>query len=172
MNAERAVLGMATLFGELPQDFERRSLTEEWPLLADEFRAFVALGLTVPLKLNHDAILLSRGGMLPSVGTVRHMRLIEGHPTVPDGILALADLDEGDIADSILADLRRERWGMSLGTTAVFDTARWGAARVIREVSLTLSPAFDRCRVIGVGVEAVSRWELVTGETVATGAPT
>jgi hypothetical protein len=62
--------------------------------------------------------------------------------------------------------LERDDWGMSVGTSRLWSAEAWRAITVVHEVSLTLSPALEQARVIGVGEAALARWELLTGETL------
>ena len=152
-DASRLFCGFGTTF-EQPGDWSR-----------DAFSRWVGLRLGLPVQLGHDLVVTS-AGVVREVGQVTDCALIDKSPIHPPGLLVLGHLHPGVVGDRVLADMRspgrhRRRWGLSI------------AARVLRadghavlvmptELSLTLTPAHERARVLGVGDDARGVWELLT----------
>jgi phage head maturation protease len=129
---------------------------------------WLASGMGVPLRVDHQGTVTSRG-IVDTVGAARRFRA-DGY-----GLLTLLELDDehGYLADSVR---RGWLWGLSGGyadlTTdppnhrphehalvrhlVVRDFAVLDAA--LTEVSLTDQPSDPNCRVLGVGDEALELW--------------
>jgi hypothetical protein len=162
----RAVCGVATVFGRRPVDFDRRPPEERHRVFqAADFRAFVDIGLGLPLMIEHQVVFTPHG-LLPSIGTIKRLSIIEGHPTVPDCLLALGEVSVGEVGYSALQALDEGGWGMSVRAAEYWSSNAWVSGWSVLEVSLTRSPAIEGARVIGVGADAVRRWELLTGESI------
>jgi hypothetical protein len=125
------------------------------------------LEMPVPLMLNHGPVFNSRG-VMDSIGTVERFAAVQ-YP-IP-GLLILAEVgDAAGFGDSILRDIAKSlsfeyfdpTWSFSVG--ALWD----GEDQVIlREISLTKSPAYVDARLLAVGKEALETFELLTEERAA-----
>jgi hypothetical protein len=85
------------------------------------------------------------------LGRVSHFAIVDSAPPIPSGIVCLAFCDDNSIGRGVFeAVARGDLWAFSLGGN--------GTA----EVSLTGRPAYENCRVVGYGWEALAAWELLT----------
>ncbi len=115
----------------------------------------------IPLLVDHGP-LINSWGVTPSVGTARWFAPV----TYPvRGLLCLAEIDFADgwgvsLLHDITSILHQKWlpavWGMSVGAYLTED------AVLPHEVSLTRRPAFEDARVLAVGADALSTWELLT----------
>jgi hypothetical protein len=155
----RAVTGLATVF-------DVRSRTgNAWSV--DHFDLVLGLELPVPLMLDHGPLIAS-WGFVDSVGMVERFGAVE-YPT--PGLLILAEIGDADgYGDAILRDIAKSLsfeyfapvWSFSVG--GLWD----GEDQVIlREVSLTKTPAYSDAKVLSVGESAVETWELLTEKKVS-----
>ena len=156
MNADpsRLVCGLATCFGVRSHDgrlFRR-----------EEFDAWLRLESAVPLRVDHAPLAIETNGtFILDVGVAR--RFCPVHRPV-DGLLTLAEIDQGPWGDALLEDLllHQDRqpwlpgWGMSLGALHIR-----GLAALPFELSLTTQPGFADARVLGVGPQAQATWDLL-----------
>jgi hypothetical protein len=157
-NSSRAICGFATLFGV------RSANGYLWQ--AEQFQRFVDLQIGVPLRVDHGSLITNRG-CLRYIGIARYFAAVE---SPAPGLLCVAELDHDDFGfgDQVIADLvamTSQRWlpaswGMSIGARYTEDMI------VPYEVSITQSPGFEDARILGVGPEALSTWELLTGSAV------
>jgi hypothetical protein len=160
---ERLGVGIATCFGVRSHDGHL------WH--REEFDAWLALEAAVPLRVDHAVLAIeSNGTFIRDVGAARMFCPV----TRPvDGLLTLAEIDQGPWGDALLEDLllHQERqpwlpgWGMSLGALHIR-----GEAGLPFELSLTTQPGFADARVLGVGPQAQATWDLLT-EPILNGAP-
>jgi hypothetical protein len=163
INPDRALIGLATVFGV-------RSPHDGRIWYRHNFEAFLALGVAIPLRLEHGS-LISGSGVIKYVGTARHFRAV----TYPaDSLLVLAELDDDAVGfgDELLADLDSminmsylpPGWAFSIGANCVDDMV------VPFEISVTQSPAFPDAKILAVGPDAIDAWTLLTERcTVADG---
>jgi hypothetical protein len=156
----RVVCGIGTVYGQ-PSPNDGRS----WS--AAQFDEFVSLEVGLPLRVDHG-ILLNSHGVIASVGTVRRFQ----HITFPTkGLLILAEIGSAEgFGDQLLSDLTSmtqqswlpQTWGLSVGALLAEDGAVWPY-----EFSICRRPAFSDCKILGVGVEAINVWDLLTERQVA-----
>jgi hypothetical protein len=155
INPDRAVLGLATLFGV-------RSPHRGLIWYRHNFQRFLDLGFAVPLRLEHGSLINSRG-VLKYVGCARYFQAV----TQPaDGLLTLVELDDdaAGFGTELLSDLERmistsylpPGWGFSIGARMIDDLV------VPYEISLTQRPAFPDAAVLEVGPRAVEGWLRLT----------
>jgi hypothetical protein len=164
INIDRLICGLAA-------PYEQPAVDDGtvWP--QDSLRCFAESAIELPLKWSHAFAYVpaprrfgSYVGVvqepLDTIGRAFRFASVTGEGW--SGMLALAEVDEGDWHDGLLAMIRRrEVTGLSLGSDATVDFA-WPT-----ELSIGLKPAFDSARIVGVGEAALSRWELLTGEPAA-----
>lgn len=149
MNPDQLVCGYVVVFGEPSKDGRPAEH------LDDGYRALVAVGAGLPLLVDHLPAVTPRG-VHPFYGQVVDLALVTTIPGLPAGIVGLVQVDADDFGDSLIAAVRSgQLWAFSLG----------GNGRP--EVSLTSRPAFASCRVLGLGADALSAWELLSGDRVA-----
>ena len=90
------------------------------------------------MRVNHLPVITSSGAY--DEGRVSHLRIVDGPPPIPSGVLCLAELDENDVGlDVFEAVVRGQLWAFSLG----------GNGRA--EISLTGNPAFQELPSRGMG---------------------
>lgn len=173
MNPERAVVGMATVFGEP----DRKEGTV-W--CAEQFAGLIASQMGVEMWVNH----LPPGDPLSLgvVGTWRAFAAIDAFEDQPAGLLTLGDFGHSPRAQDLMERVqqaydplsRNGRWGLSV-TAADASADEDGSDLRLKEISLTQEtfgprgefksgPAFERARVIGVGPYALDVWRLLTGQ--------
>jgi hypothetical protein len=156
------ITGLATVF-----DQPGLGGTPPWP--AKAFQRFVDLSTSVPVKLDHLPIAMaySNGQIITSVGRAFDFAIVPEAST-PAGLLAMARLDEGDLGDALLAEIRRglqpwaeQRWALSVG-----GKERSGPAGQLvwpLELSLTRDPAYPDALILAVGADAARVFELLAG---------
>jgi hypothetical protein len=154
IDPSRAICGIATCFGVPSQTGNAWSV--------DHFDLVLELEMPVPLKLNHGPIFNS-WGLTDSLGTVERFAAVQ-YPA--EGVLIRGEIGDADgFGDSILRDIAKSlsfeyfdpTWSFSVG--ALWD----GEDQVIlREISLTKTPAYPDARVLGVGSEAVELFAMLT----------
>jgi hypothetical protein len=119
------------------------------------------LELAVPLRYDHDRIFDLRG-LAYDLGAIERYAIVD-YPT--SGLLILGQIAENGYSDSVLRDVQKTLsfeffspiWGLSIaGLWDGEDQA------IIREISLTRSPAYADARVLGVGREAVQLFDMLT----------
>jgi hypothetical protein len=143
MNVDLLICGVCVVFDEPSVDGRPAELREDY----DWFPAFAD---SLPLRVDHHLIITSSGAY--DAGRVGRFAIVEGSPPIPHGVLCLAECADNDIGHSVFeAVARGELWGFSLG----------GNGRA--EISLTGKPAYTNCRVVGLGMDALRAWELLTG---------
>jgi hypothetical protein len=155
VNPERAICGLATIYGQ-------RSANGDPAWSAEQFADFVASGFGVPVRLSHGPLITSRGA-IRFIGAARKFVSVV-YPT--PGLLMLAELDDDPAGfnDELLADLSALNghqylpscWGLSLGVTYT-DELAWPY-----EVSICHEPAHEDAKILAVGAEAVRTWELLS----------
>lgn len=156
INPERALVGLATIFGvRCPND------GRTWQ--AGQFQRFLDLETAVPLRLNHGPLITS-SGVIGYIGVARYFAAVT-EPT--SGLLVLGEIDEANgFGDRLLSDLAAETsmtylppsWGLSIGAHVAEDEDLvWPY-----ELSLVHNPAFEDARILRVGGDAIKVWELLT----------
>jgi hypothetical protein len=152
VNPERQIVGVATIFGQ------RAHGGTLWDPV--EFERWLAMEMAVPVRLDHGAILDSRGGIL-DIGRAGPFAIIQ-RPV--HGLLALLELDPGPWQDALLADLRRHLespylrpYGLSIGAHRLR-----GEVCLPYEISLTQQPGFADALVLDVGPQSQDTWSLLT----------
>ncbi len=160
MNPERAIVGLAAVFGEPDV-----SHGDVWQ--ARQFADFAEAHLGVDMLLEHrwPDDLDSPG----SLGTWREFAAIAEGST-PAGLLAIGEFGHSPTAEHLLRDLSTAYdpvtgvggWGLSV-TAADASTWEDGSRLWVKEVSLTRRPAYEQARVIAIGRHALDVWELLTG---------
>jgi hypothetical protein len=145
VDAGRLLCGFATVFDEDAVDGRRAHMSFEFRALLGDF--------VLPLWVNHFPQLTSAH---QGVGrTLRFAMVLKPPNGIPRGLLMLAAFDANPYGDSALEVVRNGQFsGLSLG----------GNGRP--EVSLTDRPAYENARVLGVGQDAASVWELLTGSAL------
>jgi Homeodomain-like domain len=136
------------------------------PWTAEHFDLMVDLELPVPLRYDHDRIFDLRG-LAYDLGTVERFAITQ-YPI--DRLLVLGQIAENGYGDSVLADLRKSLsyeffapdWGLSIG-------GWWDGEdqAIVREISLTRSPAYRDARVLAVGEDAIETFNLLTEQRAA-----
>jgi hypothetical protein len=155
----RAIVGLATCYNT-PCPNDGRVWT------AEMFQDFLDLETAIPLRLNHGpAIVRNPRGSNHVVAYIGMVRLFASVVYPTPGLLILAEVDEGEFGDELLADLAALNdlrtlphcfWGPSVGAHATEDMV------VPYEVSVVHTPAFEDARILGVGTEAIERWSLLS----------
>jgi hypothetical protein len=131
------------------------------------FDIVTTLELAVPLRLNHEPIIAS-WGLTDSIGTVERFVAVD-YPT--PGLLILAEIGEANgFGDGIIRDIKKSlsfeyfdpTWSFSVG-------ALWDGEdqAIVREISLTRSPAYRDARVLAVGEDAIETFNLLTEQRAA-----
>jgi hypothetical protein len=160
MHPGRVICGIGTVYG-VPSPNDGRS----WS--AAQFQQFLELETAVALRVDHG-VLVNSSGVIASVGMVRRFASIT-YP-VP-GLLILAEIHKAEgFGDQLLSDLTLmtqqswlpQTWGLSVGALLAEDGAVWPY-----EFSICRRPAFSDCKILGVGVEAMNVWDLLTERQVA-----
>jgi hypothetical protein len=155
----RVICGVCTVFGQ------RAPNGVYWE--ADQFAEFLDLSTAIPLRVDHGPLINSRG-VIANVGIVRYFAEIK-YPM--HGLLCLAEIDHAEgYGDALLADIAAltsqawlpAGWGLSLGALYTSEIA------MPYEISVTRSPAFEDCKVLGAGERAIESWILLTGQSVRT----
>ncbi len=152
----RLICGLATIFG-IPNPNDQRIIYVD-----DMFQRFLDLEIAVPLRLDHGPVITNHG-CIRYIGAARKFRAVE-YPT--SGLLVLAEIDDIPEVAELFADLQaitsqrwlEPAWGMSIGCDVVLEE---GIARPF-EVSLTRNRAFEDAKILAVGEQAMSTWELLT----------
>jgi hypothetical protein len=155
----RAITGLATVFDTAPKSGK--------PWGAQHFDIATGLELAIPLRLNHEPI-ISSWGLTDSIGTVERFVAVD-YPT--PGLLILAEIGEANgFGDGIIRDIKKSlsfeyfdpTWSFSVG-------ALWDGEDqvIIREISLTKSPAYVDARLLAVGEEAVDPFGMLTERRAA-----
>jgi hypothetical protein len=147
----RSFCGLGTTFGEPP-----------WTWSAEAFRPWTRIGLGLPVQLDHDVLITSRG-VTKEVGRVTDLALLDETSSHPGGLLVLGYLDAGPVGDRVLEDVRsprpgRPRWGLSIAAR-VYREAGTVALVLPEEVSVTLRPRHRHALVLAVGDQAREVWE-------------
>jgi hypothetical protein len=147
MNTDLALCGFTVVFGEPSVDGRPADRREDYELFPDFFNE-------LPLRVDHHLIVTSSGAY--NAGHVSRFAIVDGAPPVPSGVLCLAFCDDNSIGRSVFeAVARGDLWALSLGGN--------GKA----EVSLTGKPAYTNCRVVGLGPDALTSWEPLTGAALS-----
>lgn len=165
MSTDRLVCGLAVPFDE-------PSVDREFEFRREHLERFVELGGGLPLMFSHGPTITSRS-VVPTIGRGARFALLDASPPIPAGVLALARVDDGPYGDAVLDEIRGGRiTGLSLRCGLVYDDA--GALDMVwpTELSLCHDPRFDRARIIATGKDALSAWELLTGQPVKASAAT
>ena len=159
MSVENAICGFATAYN-VPVAGQAE------PLRREQFARWEADKWAAPMKLGHDALILTNGEVIENIGTVRRFTSVR-YPI--EGLLCFGYLVEGiatvrSLRDALAADVPGPigvGWCMSLG---IYPYGGNPAEYGVGEVSLTLDAAVADARVLGVGARALSTWELLAGE--------
>jgi hypothetical protein len=154
-NPNRAIAGVAATFGR-----RINGVT----LTAPMFREWLALGVGLDLRLDHGS-LINHTGVLTRIGAARRFSATD------QDLLVLAELDKdrAGFNDSVLYDLRLQLaqrwlapgWGFSLASHVGSGVA------LPFELSITRSPADLDAVILGVGAEAVAKYEELAGVPAA-----
>jgi hypothetical protein len=155
----RLICGLATLFGV------RSANGYLWSV--EQFQRFLDLQIGIPLRVDHGSLITNRGA-IRYIGTARYFATVE---SPAPGLLCVAELDHDDFGfgEQVIADLVAmtsqrwlpPNWAMSIGARYTEDLI------MPYEVSITQSPAFEDARILAVGPEALSTWELLAGSVIA-----
>lgn len=152
---DRLILGLAVPFGQPTVDGRDARRREDFALTVD-------LQPRVPLRWEHAPI-LDPTGCTDEVGTVLRWAALRGSSQRPAGLLALSEVQPGPYGSYLLgACARGEITGLSL--RVVVDEHDGASVVWPTELSLCHRPKYAACRVIGTGVIAALRWELLTGQ--------
>jgi hypothetical protein len=157
VDESRLVVGVALPFGAW-------SGNGDPPFTVRAVRRWCALGLGLPMKLEHRALLLP-GLVARDVGSWRRFVTLETElGGLPPGLLALGEVDEGRGGDALLRELARDPGAWALSVRAFVALEPGGAAvseALFSEISLTRKPAHDAARLLALGPEALELWGLV-----------
>jgi hypothetical protein len=155
INSERCFVGVACTFG--------KRVRNDGHIFAPEmFKRFLDLEMGLPLRVEHGSLLTSKGA-IRYVGAVRKFHVID-YPV--HGLLILAELhdDPAGWSNELLHDLAAiasqqwlpQAWALSIG-------AHIGEGTVLPyEISLTQSPADHDAKILAVGAEAITTFELLS----------
>lgn len=155
MNPDRLICGLATLFGTMAHSgvFWTARMFEGWlrsPITA------------LPLRVNHSMLAIERDGLvITNVGTCRMFATVK-EPR--DGLLTLAEIDDGPWGDALLEDVRRhmgQEWMPAYGLSIACQEIP-GEMVLPFEVSLTTRPSFSDAKVLAIGEAAMTTWNLLT----------
>jgi hypothetical protein len=155
VNPDRLICGLATLFGTMAHSgvFWTARMFEGWlrsPITA------------LPLRVNHSMLAIERGGLvITNVGTCRMFATVK-EPR--DGLLTLAEIDDGPWGDALLEDVRRhmgQEWMPTYGLSIACQEIP-GEMVLPFEVSLTTRPSFSYAKVLAIGEAAMTTWNLLT----------
>jgi hypothetical protein len=88
--------------------------------------------------------------------------------SVPSGLLALGVFSNAPAGQARLAQVREApgEWSVSVRFQDASDAEDRSQLYLRRETSLTRDPALPSARVLGVGPDAATRWELLTNSPV------
>ena len=156
IDPQRAILGIACTFGKS---------IGGWTLQPDQFERWLALEPGLDMRINHGNV-IDHHGCIATIGRWRAFKII----TQPvHGLLALGEIDSArGFGDQMLHDLHlifeqrwlpRDYWGLSIACHVFPDEGEFVWPY---ECSLTRRPADPDAAVLGVGPEAISRWQLLT----------
>jgi hypothetical protein len=152
VNADHQIVGVATIFGQ------RAYGGTMWQ--PEEFERWLAMEMGLPVRLDHGAILDSRGGIL-NIGRAGPFAVIR-RPVF--GLLACLELDEGPWQDALLEDIRQHLespylrpYGLSIGAHRLR-----GEVCLPYEISITQQPGFAQALILGIGEQAQAVWSLLT----------
>lgn len=158
----RAICGVAAVFGQ-------PSANDNWVFQPEQFQDWLALGMGLPMRVDHGPLVDGRGVIL-HLGRWVDFAIIE-YPI--HGLLALGEV--GDHAStrgygsSLLHDLQLifdQRW-LPSDYWALSIAAHVGDAAVLPyEVSLTRAPACHDAVLLGVGPEAIRSWDFLTEKRI------
>jgi hypothetical protein len=159
VNQDRLICGLATLFNTVAHGglFWTRKMFTDW----------LSIRMAIPLRVSHSVIAVESAGLvITDVGTARLFApVLEPMP----GLLTLCEVDEGRWGDALLRDVEHHQdqpwlppYGFSLGCHVVP-----GEAVMPYEVSLTTRPQFSDAKVIAVGREAQTIWDMLTPNPIA-----
>jgi hypothetical protein len=116
----------------------------------------------LPLRVNHSMLAIERGGLvITNVGTCRMFATVK-EPR--DGLLTLAEIDDGPWGDALLEDVRRhmgQEWMPAYGLSIACQEIP-GEMVLPFEVSLTTRPSFSDAKVLAIGEAAMTTWNLLT----------
>lgn len=116
----------------------------------------------LPLRVNHSVLAIERGGLvITNVGTCRMFATVK-EPR--DGLLTLAEIDDGLWGDALLEDVRRhmgQEWMPAYGLSIACQEIP-GEMVLPFEVSLTTRPSFSDAKVLAIGEAAMTTWNLLT----------
>jgi len=151
IDEERAILALAVPFGEA-------SLNDGRVFEAKAFRLFVDGETWLPMRWSHGP-LYDHHGVIGDCGMWRYFHILEGGGRIPSGLLALGSVFPGPHGDSLLIDVQRGEIGMA--SIAADVDSETGMAWPF-ELSLVHSGAYPSALILGHGIMAVNRWELLT----------
>jgi hypothetical protein len=166
LNVDRVFVGLAAPFNE-----PARPVDDGFRFSLDNLRAFIDSSMGLTLLWNHGMHLepvVRRFGnyaaiaseLRVGVGAARRFAAVRIDADL-SGMLALGELDESATGDMLLVQITRKRiTGLSLA--GGFAEGRGDIQPT--ELSIVHEGAHPSARILGVGAEALSAWNLLTGE--------
>lgn len=155
IDANRAIVGLACSFDQPG--------VGGWRFQPHQFDDWLSLEMGVPMRINHDSVIDSKGAIM-YVGRWVNFAIVE-QPV--RGLLALGQIDSArGYGDQMLHDLSlifhqwlpRDYWALSIACHIAEDVDRV----LPYEISLTRNPVDPDAALLGVGPQAVDRWNLLT----------